>query len=131
MSAIKNKEIDTKPNQHNEFLLFELYSKSISQRRDSKAEYEKLGRPELAEKEQKEIEIIQTYLNALPVASQSEIEAKVNELLDTLIKETPDLKIGQIFSKVNWQQVNDEWKASDASVRGTIAKLFKERSKWS
>lgn len=126
LSAIKNKEIDTKPDQHNEFLLFQLYSKSISQRQDSAKEYQKLQREELAAKELKEIEIIDKYLKALPVASQEEVEAKVRDLLQDLLASGEALKLGQVYGKVNWDIVKTEWKADEKAVKGTIAKIFRE-----
>lgn len=127
LSAIKNKEIDTKPSQHNEFLLFELYSKAITQRKDSAAEYLKLDRAELAEKEQKEIEVIKTYLADLPVATQEEIDEKVKALLEEIMKDGP-VKIGQVFGKVQWDVVKNEWKASESAVRATIAKIHRQMS---
>jgi uncharacterized protein YqeY len=47
----------------------------VKQRRDSIEQYEKAGRQELVEKEQAEIEVIETYLPQ--AASQAEIEAAV------------------------------------------------------
>ncbi|KAH3686007.1 hypothetical protein WICPIJ_003007 [Wickerhamomyces pijperi] len=126
LSSIKNKEIDTKPDQHNEFLLFQLFSKSISQRLESAKEYESLQRSELAEKELKEVEIIKKYLHALPVASQEEVESKVKELLTGLLAENESIKLGQVYGKVNWEIVKNEWNADEKAVKGTIAKLFKE-----
>jgi len=54
----------------------------VKQRRDSIEQYEKGGRPELAEKEQAEIAVIETYLPQ--AASAAEIEAAVT----TAIAET-------------------------------------------
>lgn len=125
MSLIKNKEIDTKPAQHNEFLLFELFCKAVSQRRDSAKEYITLKRPELAEKEEQEITVIEGYLKQLPVASQEEVEQRVTELLAQLQKDGP-LKLNQIFSKVPWDAVKNEWRASDNAVRATIARLSRK-----
>lgn len=128
MSGIKNKEIDTKPEKHNEFLLFELYKKFIQQRQESVEEYKKNNRDDLVERETKEIEIIKTYLDALPVASQEVIEEKVTELINELQKDGPK-KIGDIMRSVDWKKVEQEWRASDSSVRTAIAKIHKALSK--
>src|SRR4029079_15251879 len=49
------------------------------QRRDSTAEYEKAGRPELADKEKKELELLQEYLPAQ--MSEEEIAKIVEQTL--------------------------------------------------
>ena len=60
-SALKNKEIETKKELEDPDILTVLQSQ-IKSRRDSVEMYEKGGRPELAEKEKKEIEILSKYL---------------------------------------------------------------------
>ncbi|KAH3673306.1 hypothetical protein WICMUC_003766 [Wickerhamomyces mucosus] len=129
LSNIKNKEIDAKPSQHNEFLLYELFNKNINQRKDSVKEYQKLNRKDLSDKEILEIEIIQNYLNSLPVASSEEIESKVKEFLIEILRKEPNLKLNQIFGKLNWNQIKIDWKASESQVKSQIVKLFKELSK--
>lgn len=122
LSSIKNKEIDTKPNQHTEFLLHELFTKAISQRRDSIKEFQD-KRPELAEKEEQEVKLIEAYLDQLPVASSEEVEAKVRALLADLLKDGP-LKLNEIFKLVPWDEVK-EWNTSEKTVRATIARFSK------
>ncbi|CCH41180.1 hypothetical protein BN7_717 [Wickerhamomyces ciferrii] len=125
MSGIKNKEIDTKPANHNEFLLFELYNKFINQRNESVKEYQDNKRDDLVEKELKEIEIIKSYIDQLPVASIEEIETKVTDLIKGLQSEGKAKNIGEIMKSVDWKVVETEWKASQSSVRTAIAKIHR------
>ena len=54
----------------------------IKQRRDSIEEYNKANRPELADKEQKELEILQTYM------PEQMSEEEVKKLVDEAISQT-------------------------------------------
>lgn len=122
LAAIKNKELDIpQAEKHNEFLLFELFTKNFKQRKDSAAEYAKLGRPELQEKELGEANIIEKYLNDLPVASESEIDAKVKEFL-----KDKSGNIGQILKQINWEQVREEWKADEKLFKRLVAQNLKK-----
>jgi len=67
ISAIKNYQIDNKL-KGEEYLKDEdviaVIRRQVKQRKDSIAEYEKGGRPELAEKEKTEMEMLENYLPA-------------------------------------------------------------------
>lgn len=125
MSSIKNKQIDDK--NFDEFALFDLYKKSIQQRRDSILEYTKLGRNDLVEREVAELEIIETYMDELPVASDQELTEKINELLSSLADETLSMK--DVMKKVDWAKAREEFRASEQSVRATLAKVFRSKQK--
>lgn len=125
LSTIKNKEIDNKGKELDEFGLFDLYSKLIHQRQDSILEFVKNNRPELVEKEQKEIKIIKNYLNALPVASKEEVDANVLTFLKNLKEAAPDIKMKQVFGKVDWTIMPIEWKASPNVIKSSIVAQFK------
>jgi uncharacterized protein YqeY len=56
-----------------------ILDKMVKQRRDSISQYEQADRPELAEKEQAEIDVIQTFLPAQ--LSDDEIAAMVDEAI--------------------------------------------------
>ena len=73
-AAIVNREIE-KGGEMDEDEMSKLLRSLVKQRRDSVEQYEKGGRPELAQKEQKEIEVIEGYLPQ--AASREEIEAAV------------------------------------------------------
>ena len=87
----------------------DLYTKFIHQRAESIEEYKANGRQELAEKEQKEMDIISGYLEELPVATKEEVDAKVKTFLEELKNAEPDLQLKQIFGKVDWKVVTVEW----------------------
>jgi hypothetical protein len=59
--------------------VLKLLRSQVKQRRDSVEQYQKAGRPELADKEIVEISVIETYLPQ--VASEAEIEQAVSEAI--------------------------------------------------
>lgn len=60
-AAIKQREVDERVDLNDEQVLAVL-DKMVKQRRESLEQYEKAGRNDLAEKEQFELDLIQTYL---------------------------------------------------------------------
>jgi len=81
LAALKQKEVDERIELTDEHVL-SILDKMVKQRRDSITQFEAGGRPELAEKEQAEIKVIQGYLPAQ--LSESEIA----QLIDTAIQES-------------------------------------------
>ena len=73
-AAMMNREIE-KGGELDDDEMSKLLRSLVKQRRDSVEQYEKGGRPELADKEKTEIEIIEAYLPQ--AASRDEIEAVV------------------------------------------------------
>lgn len=126
LSSIKNKEIDSKGKDLNEFSLSELYSKLINQRNDSISEFLKNGREDLVTKERQELQIIEKYLRELPVASKDEVDSKVTELLKELRSASPNLQLKEIFAKIDWKTLPVEWKASPNSIKSSIVSHFKQ-----
>ena len=66
-AAIKDKDINSRTEGHDSALtsdagLIDLFAKMVKQRQESVAIYEQGGRPELAQAEREEIEIIQSYM---------------------------------------------------------------------
>ncbi|NVK25902.1 MAG: GatB/YqeY domain-containing protein [Gammaproteobacteria bacterium] len=61
MAAIKQREVDERIELNDDDVLA-ILTKMVKQRKDSKAQYEDAGRPELAETEAAEIEIIEAFL---------------------------------------------------------------------
>ncbi|MEW8043260.1 MAG: GatB/YqeY domain-containing protein [gamma proteobacterium symbiont of Phacoides pectinatus] len=78
LAAIKQREVDERIELNDEQVLADL-DKMVKQRRDSIAQYEKAARPDLAEQEQFEIDVLQEYL---PEAlREEEIAAMIAEAI--------------------------------------------------
>jgi uncharacterized protein YqeY len=77
-AAVMNREIE-KGGELDDEEMAKLLRSLVKQRRDSVEQYEKGGRPELAEKEKTEIAVIEAYLPQ--AASRDEIEAAVEAAL--------------------------------------------------
>ena len=61
MAAVKQREVDERIELNDDDVLA-ILTKMVKQRKDSKAQYEDAGRPELAETEAAEIKIIEAFL---------------------------------------------------------------------
>lgn len=61
-SAIKNKEIEIRPNELTDEDVLSVLRKSVKQRQDSIEQYKAAQRADLADKEQAELQIIESYL---------------------------------------------------------------------
>ena len=82
-SAIKNAEIEKKKREEglSEEEILEVISRSVKQRNDSIRQYTDGGRPELAEKEKTELEILKAYLPEQ--MSEDEIRKIVKEIISS------------------------------------------------
>ena len=80
-SAIKNTEIEKKKKEAglNDEEILEVIGRSVKQRNDSIKQYTDGGRPELADKEKAELEILKTYLPEQ--LSEEEIRKVVKEII--------------------------------------------------
>jgi uncharacterized protein len=76
ISAVRNKEIDSRKDMDDEGVLSVL-STSAKQRRESIEQYEKAGRQDLVDKEKAELEVIMSYMPQQ--MGRAEIEALVKE----------------------------------------------------
>ncbi|MEM4344056.1 MAG: GatB/YqeY domain-containing protein [Candidatus Caldarchaeum sp.] len=77
-AAILNKELELKKDL-DDAEMSRLMTTLIKQRRESIAQYQKAGRLDLAEKEQQEIAIIETYLPQ--AVSETELEALIESVI--------------------------------------------------
>lgn len=81
LAAIKQVEVDTQKALTDEDVIAVL-DKQVKQRRDSIQQYKDAGRDELAEQEQYEMEVIQTFL------PQPLTDAEIEQLIEQAIAET-------------------------------------------
>lgn len=116
-AAIKQREVDERIELNDEQVLAVL-DKMVKQRRDSIKQYTDADRPDLAEVEQAELEIIQTYLPA--ALSDEEIAAIIEQAIaDTGAAGMADM--GKVMGKVKPQV---QGRADMGAVSGLVkAKL--------
>ncbi|CAI4051930.1 Aim41p SKDI_15G3580 [Saccharomyces kudriavzevii IFO 1802] len=128
LSAIKNKEIDLKGKSADEYSLYDMYSKLISQRKDSINEFIANKRDDLVDKERGEMDIIKKYMDQLPVSSELDIDQNVKSLLDALKEKAGDKKvqIKEIMGQFDLKSLPTEWKTSPTAIKNSIVKQFKE-----
>ncbi len=81
-AAIKNKEIDVRPNEITEDDVLGVIKKAVKQRKDSIEQYGQAGRDDLVQKETFELEIIQAYL------TEQLSEEAVAKIVEQVIAET-------------------------------------------
>lgn len=81
MSDIKRIEVDERI-ELDDARVLQVLDKMVKQRRDSIAQYLAAERPELADKEQQELEVIKTFL------PQPLSDSEINEILDQAIAES-------------------------------------------
>lgn len=96
MAAIKQVEVDERTSLDDNGIQAVL-TKQAKQRRESIADYEKAGRPELAAKEQAELKLIESYLPQL--MGREEIKQIAQNLM-TELNITNAKQTGQLMSKL-------------------------------
>lgn len=95
-SAVKNQEIENKGELNDEQII-EVVSSEIKKRKDAVEEYEKVGRKDAAESEEKEIDILMKYMPEQ--LSENEIAEAVDSAIhQSEAKGTKDL--GQVMKLV-------------------------------
>jgi uncharacterized protein YqeY len=108
-SAIKNKEVE-KIRALDEAESIQILQTLVKQRKESIEQFTKGNRPELAEKETKELSIIQSYLPA--AASETEMDAAITKA----ISETGASSAKQMGAVVKAAKVALEGKTVDGKV---------------
>ncbi len=100
LSAVKNKEIE-KRNELTDEDVIGVISSEIKKRKDAVEQFEKGGRPELAEGERKEAEILMTYMPEQ--MSEEEIRSEIKKVIaETGTKDIKEMGklIGAVMAKV-------------------------------
>ena len=88
-SAVKNKEIEVRPNSITDDDVISVLKKSAKQRQDSIEQFQKAGRQDLVDKEQMELTVIEAYLPKQMGADQLSaiVTAAIKEVGATSAKE--------------------------------------------
>ncbi|KAG7192087.1 Altered inheritance of mitochondria protein 41 mitochondrial [Scheffersomyces spartinae] len=123
LSTVKNNEIDGA--KQDEFALFKTFLKMIKQRKTSSEEYAKQNRSDLAEVEIAEIQVIEKYLNELPIATNEQVKASLTKFLTELKAQEPDLKVNGVF-KLILQELAQSWKTSPDLIKPLVPQVFKD-----
>jgi uncharacterized protein YqeY len=116
-AAIKQKEVDERIELSDEQVLAVL-DKMVKQRRESLEQYEKAGRADLAEKEQFELDLIQTYLPEPMDAGElaALIRTTIEELGASSIRD-----MGQVMNTLRGQvQGRADMKAVSQAVKDQL-----------
>jgi uncharacterized protein len=120
-SAVKYKEVEPGAKALDDAGVLAVIATLVKQRRDSVDQYKQGGRPELAEKEEKEIAILQTFLPAQlsPEELQKEVEAAV-----AAVGAKGPKDMGAVMKAVMPRvQGKAEGKAISDAVKAQLAKL--------
>ncbi|EKE11856.1 MAG: hypothetical protein ACD_15C00012G0012 [uncultured bacterium] len=115
-SMIKNTEIELKKREEglSDEQVLEVIGKAVKQRKDAITQYQEGGRPELAEKEKTEVEILMAYM------PEQLSEEKVREAVLEIIAQTGAVSKADI-GKVMGQAMNKLKGQADGNVVKKIA----------
>lgn len=119
-AAIKNKEIEKKKKETglSDDEILEVVSSETKKRKDAAEQFKKGGRPELSEKEEKEIAVLSVYLP--PRLSEAEIEALAKEAV-----EATGAKTEKEFGKaMGWLAPKIKGRADGALVSRIVKKYL-------
>ncbi len=117
LAALKNERIQKKEDLKDEDVV-KVIKSEIKKRKESIIEYEKANRQELADKEKKELEILEKYLPKQ--MSEEEIEKKVKEIINQLEDKE---NIGKVMAAV-MSELKD--KADGSLVKQIVEKEIAE-----
>jgi uncharacterized protein YqeY len=96
-AAIKNREIELRPNPINETEIQAVLKRMAKQRKESIEQYEKAGRKDLVDKENTELKLIEGYL---PQPMSSEQLAKIVQEVITAQGATSVKQMGAVIKEV-------------------------------
>lgn len=116
-AAIKNKEIDLRPNEITEEDVLSVIKKSVKQRKDSIEQYQSAGRQDLVSKEESELKYIEAYLPA------QMSEDKIKEIVDVVVSELSADSMKQMGAVMKEVLI----RTSGAADNKVVSQLVKER----
>ncbi len=92
-TAIRHREVECK-RQLTEEEMQAVISSQVKQRREAMAEYSKAGRPDLANKEEEELNVLLSFLP--PQLSPEEVEAEINAIIAEVGASSPK-ELGRVM----------------------------------
>jgi uncharacterized protein YqeY len=117
-SALGYAQIERKTESLSDADFVALVQKEVKKRRDSIEQFEKGGRPELAEKEKKEITVLETYL---PKALSAE---ELEQLVKATIQETGATSKKDMGPVIKAVQAKAAGRADGKTISGLVGKLL-------
>lgn len=117
-SAIKNKEIEVRPNAITEEDILSVLKKSVKQRQDSIEMYLKGGRQDLVDQEKLELSIIESYLPQQMGADQ------VNAIVKKVIAEVGATSIKEMGAVMKAVQAQTQGAADNKIVSELVRKAL-------
>jgi uncharacterized protein YqeY len=117
-SALGYAQIERKTESLSDADFVALVQKEVKKRRDSIEQFEKGGRPELAEKEKKEITVLETYL---PKALSAE---ELEQLVKATIQETGATSKKDMGPVIKAVQAKAAGRADGKTISGMVGKLL-------
>lgn len=117
-AAVKNKEIEVRPNALTDDDVISVLRKSVKQRQDSIEQYTTAGRTDLADKEKLELSLIEAYLPQQMGADQ--IMAIVKQVIQEVGATSPK-EMGTVMKAV---QVKTQGAADNKLVSEIVKKLL-------
>lgn len=117
-AAVKNKEIEVRPNALTDEDVVTVLRKSVKQRQDSIEQYVSAGRTDLADKEKMELSIIEGYLPKQMSADQ--VEAVVKQAIKDVGATSPK-EMGAVMKAV---QAKTQGTADNKIVSEIVKKLL-------
>jgi uncharacterized protein YqeY len=110
MSTVKNANIDKPESVSTDFAFHSLVGTLIRKRQSSAQEYAKAGRPDLADKENSEIEVLNKLQAKVPVANSDDVLARLELfILANKIDKSAKNFMQQMMTKIPWQTVESQW----------------------
>ena len=122
-SEIKNAEIDLKNREEglNDEQVIAVIKKNVKQRKDAVEKYQTGGRPELAEKEQKEIEILQQYL------PEELSQEKIREVVEKILEKTEVQDMSEMGKVMGLAMKELQGQADGNIVREIVTEILQKK----
>lgn len=130
LTEVKNMEIANRDVVQDEFQLHDLLTKMVKDREHSASVYMKEGSPDrfqqMGVNELREANFLGQYVDQLPLTPQSDVNAKVRDIVDILDKQGPIKSKQEIYKQIPWSKIQTEWKASKSQVNSAVDTVYIE-----